>query len=159
MKPKYIEMRKMHFLLFFIVASIICSCQNDDDVTDEVNYSIIGEGELYGNGQEEIEPSALIIKDSSTWIELTTKMDSYHKVTNTFNDDIDFESETVLAIFDSIRARTHYAVTITTIQETSNKVIVNYKKTSTSEGYDVINQPFIIIKIPKSDNKDIMIKK
>ncbi|WP_435138427.1 hypothetical protein [Formosa sp. A9] len=136
---------------------VLVSCSNeDDDITDEVNYSIIGEGELYGNGQEEIEPSNLIIQDSASWSALTTKMDSYSKITNTFDNDIDFSSDMVLAIFDSIRARTFYTFTMTTIQETSTKVIVNYKKTTTNQGYDVINQPFIVVKIPKSSNKEIL---
>lgn len=148
-------MNKIHFLLL-IMPLIICGCHNDDNVTDEVNYSIIGKGELYGNGQEGIGPSYLIIENSSSWSELTTKMDSYNKVSDTFDDDIDFRSEMVLAIFDNIRPRTFYSFTITTIQETSSKVIVNYKTTTTGEGYDVINQPFIIIKIPRPDKKEIM---
>ena len=73
---------------------------------------------------------------------------------------INFEKESVIALFLGEKNSGGYAITIEQVLDKSNKVYVVYKVVSPGVGdmvTSVMTQPFSIIKIPKT-NKEIVFK-
>lgn len=146
--------------MILFLSIILIGCDNNElvDRSDTFSFSLIGKGELSGNGEENIEESQLVLKDSASWDKLKTKMDSYNLVSDEFDSEINFETEVVIAIFDQVRGRTDYSFRIKKIAETASEVVVFYEQNKTEDGYTVMNQPYIIIKIPKT-GKEITFNK
>ena len=143
-------------LLVFTLA-IGCETQIsgvDDEILKSLDttMTLIGEGELYGAGKEDISQENFVIRKEKNWVELMSKMDEVNSVTKSFNEtDIDFSKFEVIAIFDTIRESGGYKLQIT--QQFSQAEITYHIVHSTPAGpvTTVIAQPYYIFKIAKSN--------
>lgn len=154
MKPQ----QRMNALLLLLIVnlSIGVSCDNSDGFKQNVEFSLLGKGELYGNGSEMIQKSNLVIKDSTSWNELMAKMDSVNEVSTDFTEtDIDFENYLVIAVFDEIRNYGGYSIDIIEINEYDQKIIVKIAQILKGGVNAVITQPFHLVKINKSEKSII----
>lgn len=121
-----------------------------------LNYTIICQNNLFGNGKEGFKNESLIIKDDSNWNKLIQQIDSYNLTSEKFIEkSIDFNNYIIIALFDEIRFNSGHSIDIKTIIEKNKTIVVNIYKKNNGDISSVITQPFYIIKIPKK-SKEIL---
>ncbi|PKB15178.1 protease complex subunit PrcB family protein [Flavobacterium sp. 5] len=149
---------KIFTLLFISTIALFISCNNDDNSdiqSTEVNFTEIGKGALFGDGQEGISQSNLTITNTNDWKKLIAKMNSVNNVSNNFTEtEINFNKFTIIAIFLEIKGGGWEIVT-ENVSENHNTISISTLETPFFTS--VITQPFSIIKIPKT-NKKIIVK-
>ena len=132
--------------LILIITLILFSCNsNDNETVRNVNFSLIEQGQLYGNGAENIEKSNLIIQDISSWNDLIDKMNTVNNVSDNFTEtDIDFSQYLIIAVFDEIYNNGGHSIDIVSILENENNISVKIDNLMTGDASSVITQPFHI---------------
>ena len=137
-----------------------CTNQNDESLSLIISPILIGEGNLYGNGKENIAQQNLIISSNNAWTDLTDKINSANNETDNFTEtEIDFSHFILLAAFDEIKMSGGYAIEITSIVETRYDLTVTIRRHAPKGGvYTVITQPYHIVKIPTTDKRIIFNK-
>lgn len=122
---------------------------NGNDVTIEIVN--IDQDVLYGNGQEGIAQSNMVITNNSDWTTLLSQMDSVNNTTDDFTEtDIDFDAFIVIAVFLEIKG-SGWEVQIDSVVENDSQILISV--TDTAFDNAVISQPFHIIKIPVTDKQ------
>lgn len=143
---------KVKILLFLLGVGLFSSCNNDDNAdyqSTEINFTEIGKGALYGNGQEGISQSNLTISNSSEWLSLISQMNSVNNTSDNFTEtNIDFNEFTVFAIFLEVKG-SGWEIEIENVIENENNISISTLETE----FETlgITQPFVIIKIPKTE--------
>lgn len=144
-----------NILLILTIALISCS-SNDDNGNKNVNFSLIGQSELHGNGAENIEKSNLIIENTTSWNDLIDKMNTVNNVSDNFTEtDVDFSQYIVIAVFDEIYSNGGHSIDIVSIVENEINLTVKIDNLMTGDDTQIITQPFHIVKIPKTDKQII----
>jgi len=116
--------------------------------------TLIGKGELYGNGKEGIIKQNLVISDKTEWDKLLLAMNSVNSVSNRFTEtDIDFSKYQIIAIFDQIQSSGGWTIDITDITECQNEIAVTVENLHKYGVTCVMTQPYHIVKIPVSGKK------
>jgi len=142
--------------MLFTLAGLI-SCESDEYPFKTIQPVTIAESQLNGAGAEGIEKQNLVITNTADWYSLIRRMDSSMSIIYYFKEsDIDFSEYTVLASFDEVRSSGGYKVRISKVVEYSGSIncTVEYES-PTGIVTANLNQPFHIVKIPKS-NKQIV---
>ena len=149
----------MKSLLFLLVLTIFIGYDNKDDdfISLTISPILIGDGNLYGNGKENITKQNLIISSNNGWTDLMDKMNSANNETDHFTKtEIDFSHFILLAAFDEIKMSGGYAIEITSIVENRHDLTVTIHRHMPNGGvYTVITQPYYIVKIPTTDKRII----
>ncbi|MBI9067548.1 MAG: protease complex subunit PrcB family protein [Salinivirgaceae bacterium] len=130
----------------------VCSCDKEEDEPTAqptiICFTDIGKGSLYGGGEEGIAQSNIVITNTTDWQNLMNQMDSVNSVTDQFTEtNIDFGNEMIIAVFLDVKEN-GWEVQLTDILENANNIVVS--KSETEFVNSVINQPFHIVKIPKT---------
>lgn len=143
-------MKQISLVLFLVLVIVLgCNDENDSLFKTVIDFTEIANSALYGNGEEGISQSNMVIQNETDWENLKNQMDSYNNVTDNFNEtDIDFETHTLIAIFLEIKMN-GYEVNIDKVTETENAI--NVSTTENAFISSVICQPYCIIKIPKTE--------
>jgi len=138
-------------ILFLLVSILFISCNNDDD-SNPIPLTLISDSNLHGNGQEGITSQNMVITDNVTWNNLMASMDSVNVVSDQFTETIiDFNTYTIIAVFDEVRSSSVYDLEVNIFQNSSN-IIVDVNNTSFGDnGFTIIQQPFYIVKIENSN--------
>ncbi|MGY0408595.1 MAG: hypothetical protein ACWIPJ_09635 [Polaribacter sp.] len=136
------------------VTSII---ENKDNLTVNIDNLQIGgitQSPSRPSHIVKIPKSNLIINNQTDWQNLMNKMDSAgYKQSNTFSETaINFDKYSIIAIFLEIKGH-GWEITINNITENKTNISVSIK----NEEYitSVITQPFHIVKIPKTNQREI----
>ena len=135
-----------------------CGCGGNPpkEFPREITPILVAQGELYGNGQEGIAEQNSVIKMQNGWSSLLESMNSVNDVSESFTEtDIDFNNCLVIAVFDEVRGNSGCSISIKSITEYADSIVVDVQKVVTVNGADVMNQPFYIAKIPVT-NKSIV---
>lgn len=140
------------FLISIIVFATGCTPPEDKHIqNNQVCFSTVGKGALYGDGAEGIPPSNMIITNNTDWQNLMTQMNTVNNVTDSFTEtDIDFDVYEIIAVFLDVKPN-GWEVTITKITEDDTGIHVY--KNETEFLYSVMTQPFHIVKIFKNDKE------
>lgn len=139
-----------NIILTLVIALLSCN-SNDDNRYNNIVFSLIGQGQLHGNGVENIEKSNLIIENTTAWDNLINKMNTVNTVSENFNEtEIDFSQYMVIAVFDEIYNNGGHSIDIIKIMENEVEIIVTVDKLLNGDVSTVITQPYHIIKIPLS---------
>jgi len=147
---------KLFTLLILINLGLMTNCSKTDNVSNQIEFKSIGQGNLYGNGQENIIKENLVISDSNSWNELIDKMNSVNNESDGFTEtNIDFSNFIVIAVFDKIYGNGGHSIDITNITENENNVIIKVENILKGDLTSVITQPYDIVKIPKNDKLTI----
>jgi hypothetical protein len=140
--------------IFILTCVFFYSCQSGDDTRsiNSIDYTLISQDNLYGSGNESIDPQNMIIDNELSWTLLLSKMNSNTNVSDQFTEvDIDFTKYNVLAFFDEIRPNGGFSVDLN-FSIKGEKIIAEVVKSSPEgNATTVITQPYIIVKIEKSN--------
>jgi len=145
-------------LIFYLASFSGCGINPPTQFPREITPVLVVQGELYGNGQEGIAEQNLVIKMQNEWNSLLESMNSVNDVCESFTEtEIDFNNYLVIAVFDEVRGSSGCSISIKSITEYKDSIIVDVQKVVTVNGADVMNQPFYIAKIPVT-NKSVVFK-
>ena len=143
---------KTKILIIAIILGIAISCNENDDDLNPINFTEIGQDNLYGNGEENILQQNLTISDTETWNDLLDKMNTVNNESDEFTEtDIDFEEFVIIAVFDKIYGHGGYSIDIMRIFENTNTITVKVDHISKGDATLIMTQPFHIVKIPRTD--------
>ncbi|MEP3969118.1 MAG: hypothetical protein ABJM08_08905 [Nonlabens sp.] len=138
-------------ILFLLVSILFISCNNDDD-SNAIPLTLISDSNLHGNGQEGITSQNMVITDNVTWNNLMASMDSVNVVSDQFTETIiDFNTYTIIAVFDEVRSSSVYDLAVNTFQNSSNIIVDVNNINFGDNGFTIIQQPFYIVKIENSN--------
>jgi hypothetical protein len=154
-------------LLFFrkivlIMAAVFLffSCNNNDDepfTPINIEFDVIGSGNLLGAGAEEILPGNYVVNNQSDWNLLLNKMNSFYSSTTSdfTTNNINFQTHLIIAVFDEIRTNPGRTIGITNIIENQNSINVTVLPVGPGGAQNQITQPYQIVRIPIT-NKPIV---
>ncbi len=150
-------MKKLAMIILTLVVTFGCNKEENNDI--EVVPILIGKGALFGNGEEGINKSNLTITNTADWNTLIEKMDSVNNTSNDFTEiDIDFSQFQVIAVFDRIRNQADGTINISNILDEKSEIKIFISYTNQAEPWlQVVNQPFHIVKIKKSEKPIIFV--
>jgi hypothetical protein len=143
----------MKTLQILVFSFVILSCSNSDKTTIAFQLlpELIIKGELYGNGDENITEQNLVISNQTDWNLLQTKMNLVNPTFAQYPNIVDFTTYKVIAIFDKIRGNGGVNIGIASVTETQEEIQITISHSGPTEvATTVINQPFHIVKIPKT---------
>ena len=133
-----------------------------DFYTEYTSSSIlIGKGNLFGFGEENILQQNMVITNNEDWETLKIAMNSYNNTTTLdfTNEFVDFSKHQVIAVFDEIKLEGIWTIDIVEITEYPDRIeieITNLKKGGVIRPL-IVTQPFHIVKIPASAKKIVFI--
>jgi hypothetical protein len=153
------NLKKIGRLFSILTFSIFAiSCSNEDENTtanpepSDITPTLIGRGELYGSGEENIPEQNLVITNATEWNNLKTQMNITNNVSSGFNENgIDFSNCKIIASFDEVEPNGGHALDNTNIVETEENITVTIQHTGPEgNATTVMTQPFSIVRIPIS---------
>jgi len=154
-------MKKVNFL---IISALILAIVNVGGCVEsrtklqipQESYVLIGQGALFGSGEEGIVRQNLVITDDVSWQNLVSQMNTRNNVSDGFTEtNIDFNTYEVIAVFDEVKGNGGWTIDITSIEYQANQIVVSVTNLTTGNVSSVITQPYQIVKIPVS-NKEIV---
>lgn len=148
--------------LFILLALLLCtSCKKEEEQQPfepiKLEQTLIGGGSLRGN--EGIEKENCVIESTEEWNNLLARIDSTSDISDRFHEtEIDFNTYTVLAVFEDVKPCTGYILHITEVNEQENQIVASIELTGPGglEFY-IITQPFYIVKIEKQEKEIVFI--
>lgn len=152
---------KFPILIILMLFGLMTNCNKTDKGLTEntlnlVGHTQIGQGNLYGNGEENIPQQNLVILNSTSWNELIDQMNSVNNVSGSFTEiNINFSNFIVIAVFDKVYGNGGHSIDITEIIEDETHTFVTVENILNGNATSIMTQPFHIVKIPKN-NKTIL---
>jgi len=138
-------------LILSIVVILFTGCTLDDETSQAViEPTAIAKGSLFGNGEENIAPQHLVIRNTEDWEALKSQMNIVNPETDNFSEtDIDFTQFQVIAVFDDVKNSGGYEINISHIFESTYTITATVEHVSPSgNATTVMTQPYHIVKIP-----------
>ncbi len=146
-----------NLIIILLTLVITYGCNKDESNETEITPILIGKAELFGNGEEGIVQSNLVISQTEDWNALIEQMDSVNNTSNSFTEiDIDFSQFQVIAVFDEIRGSGGSSINITKIIENKDDITVFISSYSNND-LPAVDQPFHIVKIKKTEKPFIFL--
>ena len=136
------------------LCALIMGCSEGDDPAAfvPVDATVIGTGNLFGNGAEGISEQNLVISTTEAWNDLLTQMNSVNNVTDDFTEtNIDFNQYRVIAVFDEVRGNGGFRIDLDIWSDTNQIVVQVTDLAPQGNATTVIAQPFHVVKIALSD--------
>ena len=119
-------------------------------------YELIVQSALHGNGAEGFKPGLYKIADKKQWQDFLQKINKVNDESRKFKiDKIDFDKYIIVAIFDKIIGHGGVKFYIDRVENTPDtiKFITAHQSQPGQMSIQVMNQPYIIIKIKKTDKR------
>ena len=152
------------FSIFYILScAVVCLTGGCDNANGNlqpliINPTLIGKGDLNGNGAENILKQNVIVTNQNDWTALIHAMNTVNNVSDSFTEiDIDFNSFQIVTAFDNVKPNGGHSIDITDVTVTESNITVTVQNLLTGGLNSVITQPFHIVKIPKSPKQIVFI--
>ena len=143
-------------LCVFLFGVLGCSSTIQPSKTlkkEEIVFSTISKGTLFGNGIEGILEEKFTIKNEKQWQVFLNKINSVNNVSSSFSEiNINFSNHNIICVFDTIRNTGGYAIEIERIfiKKKNLNIVYNKKEPGPMEMVTtIITQPYHIVKIEK----------
>ena len=142
------------FFLTFISFYMLLSCRNSDDsfTPQNITPTLIAQGNLFSEYSNTTTTSSnLIINNDPDWNSFISNMNNPNNLSMSFNEtNIDFNNFTIIAVFDQVRPTGRYKVTINSIIENNDNIIVDLNYTGNGDATQMPSHPYCVVKIPKA---------
>ena len=143
-------------LCTFLLVLLGCSSTIQSSKTlnkEEIVFSTISKGTLFGNGIEGILEEKFTIKNEKQWQVFLNKINSVNNVSSSFSEiNINFSNHNIICVFDTIRNTGGYAIEIERVfvEKKNLNIVYNKKEPGPMEMVTtIITQPYHIVKIEK----------
>jgi hypothetical protein len=146
---------KILTLSIFLFLTLSCNKSDEENSFNQrtITPVLIGKGNLFGNGVENIPQQNIVVSNQNDWNTLITKLNMNGNVTDGFSTTvIDFNNFQLICLFDDIKSIPKFETSITSIVENQENIIVTVQHITLNGDFSltIITQPFYIVKIPKS---------
>lgn len=140
---------KKNLLLFFTLFILFsCSKSNDTFTPQNIQPILVGKGSLMGS--EGISPQNTVVNNNIDWNNLLNLIDE-NRIQLYFTEmEVDFSTYQLLCVFDQVYNNSGHEITISSIVENENNIIVTIQLDYTPSITAITEQPFHILKIPIS---------
>ncbi len=121
----------------------------------------IYEGSLFGNGAEGFKKENLIITTQKEWDMFLKQLDITNKVSNEFDNNIDFVKKSVLVTIDRVRNTGGFSIKIKEVRDRKDtiEVIVNNKGPKPTDMVTTaIMQPLHIVTINRTNKRIVFVE-
>ena len=145
-------MKKLLFLSTIILFAA-CKSHKKTAQNNAFAYELIAQSTLHGNGAEGFKPGLYKIKDKQEWQDFLQKINKVNDESRKFNfDKINFDKYIIVAIFDKIIGHGGVKFYIDRVENTPDtiKFITAHQSPQGQMSIQVMNQPYIIVKIKKT---------
>lgn len=143
----------MKVFITLIFSLLLVGCPKNE----EGGFTSLSKGNLFGAGSEGFNKENIFISSKEEWKSFLSKIDTTNKVSETFENAIDFSKEMIVVTIDKVRNSGGFSVEITETVKEGDTLLIKVK----SEGpkpldmvTSAIVQPYHIVKINKT-NKEI----
>ena len=143
-------------LCVFLFGVLGCSSTIQPSKTlkkEEIVFSTISKGALFGNGIEGILEEKFTITNEKQWQVFLNKINSVNNVSSSFSEiNINFSNHNIICVFDTIRNTGGYAIEIERVfvEKKNLNIVYNKKEPGPMEMVTtIITQPYHIVKIEK----------
>lgn len=136
-----------------LIGFLSVSCSKEECELTDHSYEYVEQGALYGDGDEGISASNLVIKTQTEWDDLVAKMDAVNDESSGFeNVPSNFDEQMIIACFDQVRPSGGYGIDITSTDVVDGELQITVVKTEPSgASTTVITQPYVIIVMDKCE--------
>ncbi len=142
----------MKVFITLIFSLLLMGCPKNE----EGGFTSISKGNLFGAGSEGFKKGNIIISSKEEWKSFLSKVDTTNKVSETFENAIDFSKEMIVVAVDKVRNTGGFSVEIIEVVKEGDTLLIKVK----SEGpkpldmvTQAIVQPYHIVKINKTNKK------
>lgn len=140
-------------MLFFVLLS--CSRNEEPTFTPtNIPFTTLGKSYIFSDNTN-IPQQNIVITNQAEWTNFLNLMNPHiwQPLTTT---NIDFTTDIVIAVLDNNqRPHTGFYITINSIIENENYVVVDVSTMGTQNGYSVFSQPYHIVKLPRQSKSFI----
>lgn len=142
----------LSFILFFVLLS--CSKNKEEEqilsfTPQNIPFTTLGKNYIITNSSTNIPQQNIVITNQAEWTNFLNLMNPhiFEPLTTT---NIDFTTDIVIAVLDyNQRPHTGFSITINSIIENENDVVVDFSTMGSQNGYSVFSQPYHIVKLPR----------
>lgn len=141
-------------IVIILLAAVIISCNSNDKNSEftNVEFTLIAQDNLYGNGAEGIVEQNLIISNQTAWNDLIAQMNTVNNVSDNFTEtDLNFSEHTIIAVFDEVKGNGGYSLELHIRSNSENIIVKVTDLVPEGNATTVMTQPFYIAKIQNSD--------
>ena len=144
--------RVMRSIIFILVQLfLLVGCKTGQNGTSEnVQFTVMEQSNLYGNGKEGLVSKKLIISNNKDWEQLLNKMGSLNS-SRLSDEPVNFTKYDVIAIFDQIRPSSGYSFVVDLHQFKDCVTVETVSIAPQGPAASVITQPYVIIQIEKTN--------
>ena len=145
------------YSLFILLLLLFANCNSNQSLmkkqTKEIKFITLAQASLHGNGREGISEGNYIIKDEKSFENLFSKMNSVNRESIKFKEyKVDFDKEMIIAVFSRVLGSGGSKIFVDKVIETPKNYQVKIQyKTGGGMAIMVMNQPYHIIVVPKTD--------
>ena len=142
----------MKIVVSILFSLLLVGCPKNE----ESNFTSLSKGNLFGNSAEGFKKENIIISSKKEWKSLLSKFDTTNKISNTFENAIDFSKEMILVSIDKVRNSGGFSVEIIEVVKEGSSFLIKVK-TIGPKPMDMVTsaimQPYHIVKIKKTNKK------
>jgi hypothetical protein len=139
----------MKIFITIIFSLLLVGCPKNE----EGGFTSISKGNLFGAGEEGFKKENIVISSKAAWKSFLSKIDTTNKVSETFENAIDFSKEIIVVCVDKVRNTGGFSIEITEVVNEGKSTMVKIKSKG-PKPMDMVTtaimQPYHIIKISKT---------
>ena len=139
----------MKTFITIIFSILLVGCPKNQ----EGGFTSLSKGNLFGAGEEGFKKENIVISSKEDWKSFLSKIDTTNKVSETFENAIDFSKEMILVVVDKVRNTGGYSIEIIEAIGEGDNLLIKVKTESpkpTDMVTTAIVQPYHIIKVNKT---------
>lgn len=145
-------MKNKALIILLSILILSCSSNNENSRVANIEPTLIGKGNLLGNGDEGIIEQNIVITDQDSWNSLIAQMNLINNVSDSFSEtNIDFSEYKVIAVFDELKGSGGHSLELNIIFNSENIIVNIIKLFPEGNVTTIITQPYYILKIPTSE--------
>src|SRR5690606_1506406 len=151
-------MNKIKITYILVLSIFMFSCEEKEKSISvkPVEFTTLSQGDLKGNGEENIGKSKLIISEQKIFDVLLGKINFVNDQINPAPK-VDFNESIVLAVFDDIKSHGGHSVDITNVSEYEDRFVVEVERLKEGGMLTMMTQPYHLVIISKT-SKPIIFK-
>jgi len=142
----------MKTFITIIFSLLLVACPENE----QGGFTSLSKGNLFGNGAEGLKKENIIISSKEEWNSFLSKIDTTNKVSETFENVIDFSKEMIIVCVDKVRNTGGFSIEVIEILKEGNTFLVKVKSKGpkpTDMVTSAIMQPYHIVKINTTTKK------
>ena len=128
----------------------------EDNYPKSIEFTVLAQGSLHGNGAEGIEQGGYVFTRQDDWQKFLEKLNKVNDETGRYEalKTVDFDKNIVIGVFSRVLGAGGSKIAVEKIIDNGKEIHVYFQRISKGGmAIMVMNQPFQFVSIPKTDKK------